>query len=197
MPAGVRWSFYFQPPRSSDASHIAMSINRLSHDDGPPIRICYRRFWLNTFNWSSSGYTVSTTSYKYSNMSGFVQSIINSNGCGVTTDGVFGPLTKSNLATTQSGILGSNNGGVMNAWSWYAFQNAVDTFGYTRLSGSNGVDGYGTQWRGYYGGGASSAALGWNPISAQWLFSQYPNSSPTSLQPATPSRTIGSVAACS
>lgn len=62
----------------------------------------------------------------------------------------------------------------------------------------NYTDGYGTRHDGYYGGFSSSAdaRLGWNPISSQWLFSQYPYGNPTSLVPATPSRTIGSVGPC-
>jgi hypothetical protein len=151
---------------------------------------------LNKFTWSAAGYTVSSTSYKYSNMSGFVQALVNSNGCSIPVDGIFGNVTTWNLAVAQNGILGTNNGGVMNTWSWNGFQNALDPFGLARLSSTTFTDAYGTQHRYYYGGGSLNAEFGWNPISSQWLFSQYPSSNPNLLVSATPSRTIGSVAAC-
>jgi len=151
---------------------------------------------LGTFDWASAGYTVSSSSYQYSNMSGFVQAIVNSNGCSLTVDGVFGYLTTWWLAVAQNGIIGSNNGGVMNAWSWTGFQTASDPYGQPRLSAAIYIDGYGTQHRSYYGGGSAEAWLGWNPFSTQWLFTQYPSSSPDLLVPATPSRTISGVAAC-
>lgn len=156
---------------------------------------------LNTFSWSAAGKTVSSSNYNYSNMAGFVQALVNSNTCNLAVDGLFGSLTTWNLAVAQNGIIGSNNGGVMNGWSWDGFQNAVFSDGggtYTRLSNTLEVDGYGTQRRSYYGGNSGpTSALGWNPFSSQWLFSQYPDTAPYSLVPATVSRTISSVPACS
>ena len=38
---------------------------------------------LNQWAWGGPGITLSTTSYKYSNMSGFWQAVLNSNGCPV------------------------------------------------------------------------------------------------------------------
>lgn len=150
---------------------------------------------LNQFAWSGPGLTVSSTSYKYSNMSGFVQSLVNSNGCSISVDGIFGSLTTWYLATMQNGILGYNNGGVMNPSMWSAFQNAGSVYG-QRLAYQGIVDGYGTSYYSYYGGGALDAELGWNPFGSQWLFSPTPVSNRAFLVQATPSRTIGSYAAC-
>jgi hypothetical protein len=125
---------------------------------------------LNTFYWSTSGYTVSSTSYRYSNMSGFVQALANSNGCPLTVDGIYGNQTTWYTAVFQNQIVGTNNGGVMNPSMWLAVQSAKDQWGFDRLGWGGAVDAYGTQYWGYYGGGASGAALGWNPFNSQWLF---------------------------
>ena len=100
-------------------------------------------------------------------------------------------------AVFQNSIIGSNNGGVMSPGHLYAVQHASSVYG-DRLVNLLITDGYGTKAYGYYAGIESDAVrLGWNPISSQWLFSQRPFSNPAVLIPATPNRTISSVAACS
>lgn len=150
---------------------------------------------LNQYAWGGPNITLSSTSYKYSNMSGFWQAVLNSNGCPVTLDGIYGSLTTWFTADFQNGILGFNNGGVMTPAMLNGFQNATSPYG-PRLSFLGIIDGYGTRHYSYYGGFDSPNRLGWNPISAQWLFSQTPASNPNALIPATPSRAIGSVSAC-
>lgn len=151
---------------------------------------------LNRFRWGDAGYTVSSTSYKYSNMTGFVQGLINSTGdaCTLTVDGIFGSVTTWWLAVTQNVLLGYNNGGVMSPAMWNAFYVAHPPGqSYNALIQDGFVDGYGTQYWYYYTGGGSPEPLGWNPIASQWLFSQY-RQNPSALVQATPSRTI--TAAC-
>jgi hypothetical protein len=151
---------------------------------------------LNTMVWGSAGYTVSSSSYKYSNMTGFVQALINSTGdtCTLTVDGIFGSVTTWDLATMENEILGYNNAGVMTPAIWNAFYYANPPGQtYDALIQGTFTDGYGTQYWEYYTGGGDTAKLGWNPIASQWLFSQY-RSNPSSLVNATPSRTIS--AAC-
>jgi len=150
---------------------------------------------LDQFSWSAPGVTVSNTSYRYSNMTGLVQTLINSNGCTTGVDGNFGNITKWNLSVMQNGVLGTNNGGVMDPTMWSAFQNATSVYG-PRLSYEMFVDGYGTQYYGYYGGASYPAELGWNPNVPRWLFSPTPVSNRANLLQATPSRTMGSYAAC-
>jgi hypothetical protein len=129
-------------------------------------------------------------------MSGFWQAVLNTNGCPVAVDSIFGNLTKWYTSEFQTGLFGWNNGGVMTPWWLNQFQNAESVYG-PRLSWTLYTDGYGTAHYHYYGGFDSPVNLGWNPISSQWLFAQRPASSPHALTPATPSRTIGSAPACS
>lgn len=143
------------------------------------------------------GLTLSTTSYKYSNMSGFWQAVLNSNGCPVVLDGIFGNVTKWHTAVFQNALFSQNNGGVMTPYWLNRFQNASHPAYGPRLSYTGYTDGYATQHYSYYGGFDSPVNLGWNPFSSQWLFAQRPASNPTALTPATPSRTIGSAPACS
>lgn len=152
------------------------------------------RYW----DWGSSGYTVSSGSYKYSNMSGFYQAVINANGCPVAVDGIYGSNTTWHAAVLQNEVLGYNNGGVMTPWYAHQVQYSQSVYGY-RLVYEGYTDGYGTRHYGYYAGqtDAQHTRLGWNPISSQWLFSQFPQTNPGALVPAATSRTIGSVAACS
>lgn len=152
---------------------------------------------LNRWEWGDAGITLSSSSYKYSNMSGLWQAVVNSNGCNIAVDGIYGSITTWHTAVFQNGILGYNNGGVMSPAILNAFHGANSAYG-KRLVYTNYTDGYGTKHYGYYGGFSSSddSRLGWNPISSQWLFSQYPYSNPISLVPATPSRTISSVGPC-
>lgn len=153
---------------------------------------------LNQFRWANAGYTVSNTSYQYSNMSGFVQALVNSNGCSLTVDGVYGNQTLWWTAVAQNNLLGYNNSGVMNPAMWNAFQDARAQPGnFLRLVNTLITDGFGTRKYYYYGGYPINAELGWNPFVPVWLFSQYPVTNPNSLQQATTSRTIGSVPACS
>lgn len=150
---------------------------------------------LNQFTWSAANLTVSSSSYRYSNMSGFVQALVNSNACTTGIDGNFGPITTWNLAVMQNGILGYNNGGVMDPGMWQAFQFAGSVYG-PRLDYTY-TDGYATEHWTYYGGGSGpSAEFGWNSFGTQWFFSPTPASNPSALFPATPNRTIGSYAAC-
>jgi len=162
-------------------------------------RPAYAGTGFNHFWWADSGITLSQTSYKYSNMSAFWQAIVNADGCNIPVDGVYGPTTTWYTATFQNHLFSTNNGGVMTpGWLNY-FQLATDTTPghYPRLRQTGFIDGYGTVHYGYYAGQESfTTELGWNPISAQWLFSQYPISNPHALIPATPSRTVGSVSAC-
>jgi hypothetical protein len=153
---------------------------------------------LNTWHWDGPNITLSSSSYQYSNMTGFWQAIVNSDQCPIAVDGIYGNLTTWYTAVLQNHIFNSNNGGVMTPGMLELFHEVEsDVYG-RRLSDSLYTDGYGTHWYGYYSGfEADKTALGWNPISSQWLFSQYPVSAPWALVAATPSRTIGSVAACS
>ncbi len=155
---------------------------------------------FNHFWWSDSGITLSqTSSYKYSNMSAFWQAIVNADGCTIPVDGVYGSTTTWYTAVMQNHLFSTNNGGVMTPGWLYYFQSAGDTTPghYPRLRETGYIDGYGTKHYGYYAGLESfTTELGWNVISAQWLFSQYPISNPNALIPATPSRTVGSVSAC-
>lgn len=68
---------------------------------------------LNQFRWANAGYTVSNSSYQYSNMTGFVQALVNSNGCSTPVDGIYGNQTLWWTAVAQNNWLGYNNGGVM------------------------------------------------------------------------------------
>jgi hypothetical protein len=112
----------------------------------------------------------------------------------VAHDGIFGNITTWNLAVMQNVILGNNNGGVMTPTMWANFYFANPPGQpYDALIQSPFTDAYGTQYYEYYTGGGQTAKLGWNPISSQWLFSQF-RSNPATLVPATPSRTI--TAAC-
>ena len=150
---------------------------------------------LNQYSWSSSNVTLSTSSYSYSNMSGFWQAVLNSNGCKVAVDGVYGSTTAWYTAAFQNSLFSTNNGGVMTpGWLSY-FQNSTSVYG-SRLINTNYTDGYGTSHYSYYGGFDSPVELGWNPFASQWMFSQTPASNPSALIAATPSRTIGSVGAC-
>ena len=150
---------------------------------------------LNQFGWGDPNITLSVTSYKYSNMSGFWQAVLNSNGCVVVLDGIFGSTTAWYTSAFQNSLFATNNGGIMTpAWLNY-FQNATSVYG-GRLIDKNYVDGYGTRHYSYYGGFDSAVELGWSPFSAQWMFSQTPASNPNALVAATPNRSIGSVAAC-
>jgi hypothetical protein len=139
--------------------------------------------------------TLSSSSYKYSNATGFWQAIVNSNGCSIGLDGIFGNLTTWYSAGIQNGVLGYNNGGIINAQIWNGFQDAVSVYG-PRLNNTFFIDGFGTRRYTYYGGIDPGAVLGWNPFASQWLFSPYPVTSQTTLIAATPNRTIGSFPAC-
>jgi hypothetical protein len=48
---------------------------------------------LNRWRWGDAGMTLSSSSYKYSNMSGFWQAVVNSNGCNIAIDGIYGNIT--------------------------------------------------------------------------------------------------------
>ena len=158
---------------------------------------------LNQKPWGNAGYTVSSTSpYKYSNMSGFAQAVINSQGetCSVAVDGIFGNTTTWWLAVAQNFWLGYNNGGSMSPSMWNALYGVTfytDANGLAhpggpndppRLNATGNYDGLGTAYYEFYGSG-NIAYLGWNPFSPQWMFAQSPNN-PNALIPATPSRTI-------
>jgi hypothetical protein len=156
---------------------------------------------LNTYYWNTPQITISSSSNRYSNMSGFVQAIVNSFSCSVAIDGNYGSLTTWYAADMQNRALGTNNGGVMNPSMLLAIQTADRPPLYPgapsvdRLEWPGAIDAFGTQLWSYYGGNAAgSAKLGWNPISAQWLFSQ--NLSGTGYYPASTSRTISSVGPC-
>ena len=150
---------------------------------------------LNQWAWHAPNLAVSSGSYRYSNMSGFVQALVNSNGCNLAVDGNFGNFTTWYLAAMQNGVLGYNNGGVMTPSMWYAFQAAGSVYG-TRLSYEGYANPYATEYWSYYGGGALNAALGWNYFAAQWYFSPTPNANRDNLVAATPNRSIGSTPAC-
>jgi hypothetical protein len=128
-------------------------------------------------------------------MAGFVQALVNSNGCNLTVDGIYGNQTTWFTAGAQNGIVGWNNGGVMNPSMWYQFDFASSPVFGPRKINEYFVDGFGTQYWSYYGGN-TTAELGWNPIASQWLYSPYPNSNRSYLVQATTSRTPMSVPAC-
>lgn len=153
---------------------------------------------LTNFYWSNSQKTLSSTSYRYSNMTGLWQAILNSNAAGLSIDGNFGSVTGTATNNWRNAI-GAGSGTSVTPSVWSATQNAVDgVYAPYRLNSTGYVDGYGTAHYSYYGGsgGCSSARLGWNPIVSQWLFGQYP-SNPGALVNATIARTISGVAACS
>lgn len=155
---------------------------------------------FNQFAWGAPGITLHTNSYQYSNMTGFWQSVLNSNGCPVGVDGIFGNVTKWHSALFQNAMTWEmegysyNNGGEMTPWWLNYFQNATSVYG-PRLNYLS-TDGYGSARYSYYGGYDSPVSLAWNPIVGQWFFAQYPASSPLAFTAATPSRTIGSAGAC-
>lgn len=49
---------------------------------------------FNQWSWASVGVTLSSTSYRYSNMSGFWQAVLNSNGRNPAVDENFGSVTR-------------------------------------------------------------------------------------------------------
>ncbi len=152
---------------------------------------------LVTLNWANSNKTLSTTSYQNSNMTGLWQAIMNSNDAGLGIDGNFGNLTKTATINWQN-AMGVTATGKVNFATWDATYEALDgVYAPKRLSPTGVVDGYGTVYYSYYGGGSGcGAALGWNPIASQWLFSQRPTQ-PWALINATIADTITSVPACS
>lgn len=167
-----------------------------------PVSPAYAGSGLNTWRWGDAGYTISSASFKYSNMTGFWQTVVNdlgSNTCQLTVDGVYGNVTTWFTAMLQNEILGYNNGGVMTT----SMLNAVHgkkVGSQLRLGEEGYVDGCGTIYYYYYyagGGNQPTNRLGWNGFSSQWLFAQYPAGNPPLMTLATPSRTIGSVGACS
>jgi hypothetical protein len=151
---------------------------------------------LNEWHWGGPGITLSNTSYKYSNMSGFWQAVLNSNACPVAVDGIYGNVTHWYTDSFQYALFGTHNAGTMTPAYLNAFQRAGSPYG-PRLVDLFYTDGYGTQHYSYYGGYDSPVRLGWNPFAAQWFFAQRPVAQPWALTSATPNRTIGSVPACS
>lgn len=151
---------------------------------------------LNDFHWHQAGHTVSQFSNKNTNMTGLVQTLVNSNACWLTVDGSYGAATTWAVAHFQNQMLGHNNGGVMDSSMWFAIEVATDPNNQFRRGYAGVTDGFGTQWHSYYGGFPSNAALGWNPFASIWLFSQHPNSNPGLLVQATTARTISPVAGC-
>jgi hypothetical protein len=150
---------------------------------------------LTTFMWYQSYVTASASTNTYSNVTGMVQALDNSNGCPVTVDGIYGSLTTWYTAELQNDIIGWNNGGVMSPNMWYELDIATSVYG-DRKSYQHIVDGYGTEYWSYYGGIDPSAELGWNPWGTQWLYAPYPVSNRAYLVPATISRTPMSVSPC-
>lgn len=152
---------------------------------------------FNQWRWGDAGITLSSRSYRYSNMTGFWQAVLNSSNCPVAVDGNYGNNTLWYTAVFQNGIVGYNNGRVMTPSILNLFFVASSVYGQRLVYFY--TNGYGTQHFGYYGGysGSDEVQIGWNVFSSQWYFSQYPISNPVSVVAATPNRTIGSVSACS
>ena len=74
-------------------------------------------------------------------MSGFWQAVLNSNGCVVVLDCIFGSTTAWYTSAFQNSLFATNNGGIMTpAWLNY-FKNATSVYG-GRLIDKNYVDGY-------------------------------------------------------
>jgi hypothetical protein len=182
-------------PTRALASILLVAAMSVSPAPWAQTQFVYAGSGLNQYAWGGPGITLSISSYKYSNMSGFWQAVLNSQGCPVAVDGIFGSVTTWYTDSFQLALFGTHNAGVMTPTYLNMFQNAQSVYG-SRLSYLFITDGYGTDHYTYYGGFDSPVRLGWNPYSSQWLFSQTPASLPTSLTPATPSRTIGSVPAC-
>ncbi|TPW12487.1 MAG: hypothetical protein FD127_2606 [Acidimicrobiaceae bacterium] len=150
--------------------------------------------------WSGSGMTLSQTSYKYSNASAFWQTLANSNGECIPVDGIFGPVTAAATINIQNGFgvpaTDVVNAGTRNALQfWVASYEEPDHILIYRHQNFGYIDGFGTQYWSYYGGGPIEALMGWNPIVPQWFLNPYPASSGSinwTLIAASASRTIGS-----
>ena len=84
---------------------------------------------LTTFMWYQSYVTASASTNTYSNVTGMVQALDNSNGCPVTVDGIYGSLTTWYTAELQNDIIGWNNGGVMSPNMWYELDIATSVYG--------------------------------------------------------------------
>jgi hypothetical protein len=153
---------------------------------------------LNVFRWGDAGYTVSQTSYKFSNITGFWQALLNSRACGVQLDAIFGSNTAAETVNWKNGLGIAPATNTVNKATWDASQNSI-VFGqgppFPRLQ-SGAYNAFGTQFYSYYGGGASSAVLGWNVFVGQWYYDYRPNDGAENWYAATPSRTSQSNAAC-
>jgi hypothetical protein len=143
--------------------------------------------------------TLSTTSYKYSNATGWWQNILNSMGKCIIVDGIFGNQTKNATISFQGdplwGVTPADGAVNTNDWNAVQFAKPPGSPNY-RHQPTGYVDGYGTGYWKYYGGG-ESALLGWNPWAPQQFFNPYRISqggqnTNWTLIAATASRTMGS-----
>ena len=109
---------------------------------------------LITQNFAYSYKTVSGTSYRYSNMSGFWQAIINSNpGTEIANDGNYGSQTTWKTASWQL-TLGVSQTAAADFNTWFATYWAPDgVYATYRLNATGQVDAYATAYYTYYGGG--------------------------------------------
>jgi hypothetical protein len=147
--------------------------------------------------------TLSATSNKYSNATAFWQLILNSNGSCLAVDGIFGTLTRNATIGFQNDFGATPANGTVAVGTWNATQFALipqnpnEPPSY-RHQPTGYVDGFGTQYFTYYGGGGGEEAKqGWNPYVPQWFFNPFMNSQAGqstgwSLIAASANRTIGS-----
>jgi len=155
---------------------------------------------LKTFRFSSSGITLSTSSYKYSNAAGLWQTINNANNCNTIVDGIFGNQTKSTTVAWQQQF-GLVADGVVGSQTWnFVNDSRYGAFNENRLSPTGYIDGYATFYYTFYGGiPPASAHLAWNPFGEQWFFEANANQGAPSnwnLKPAYAYRNIGTLFTC-
>ncbi len=152
---------------------------------------------LRTFRLANSGISLSKTSYRYSNATGFWQTILNSNHCTCIVDGDFGNQTRDKTISFQTGH-GLFASGAVGPSTWNYINDSQSVYG-PRLDPTGIIDGYGTAYYSFYGGVDPSALLGWNPFGSQWMFNPYSSSSGSTgwpLYAAILSRNIGSFGIC-
>lgn len=152
---------------------------------------------LRTGFWSSSGTTLSTSSFAYSNATAFWQNIVNSTARCVPVDGIFGSVTDAATAAVKGSaefnISPAN--GVVDSATWNGMQFS-QVGGIYRHLPTGYTDGFGDQYYTYYGGG-NEALMAWNPYVPQWFLNPYRISQAGqttgwTLIAASANRTIGS-----
>lgn len=146
---------------------------------------------LTQWSWAASGYYPSTTSYKYSNISGMWQVVLAGFGCMKHVDGIFGSATQS-VTNIVQGTMGVPQTGAADSTSWSTAQSFPGEGGGLALH-PNGVTGYSyTQY--VYSPGGSAGLFQYSSYLQQWQFDANVDGQGTNPAwfLATPSRTMGS-----